>query len=264
MVDSYDMGDGSIPTKTVMAEGGVVYGSSDPGNDSPSPFSRDAVAQWLAAAIQLLLDLSTTDISGYVAPVNPDWNSTTGLSKILNKPAIPGAQVNADWTASSGVARILNKPTIPPLLEMPKVTHQFLVSIASDGTVEADQVDFTDLSGKLAASQALDLTSQKITVNGSTATIDLNSGRYVILTLNHDVTAMTISNWRPDNQVDKVILEVRNTGSYVISNWGGALPSAGSAPTITSGNGKIDKFVISTGDGGTTKTLDVIGQDYHA
>lgn len=30
-----------------------------------------------------------------------------------NKPSIPAAQVNADWNASSGVAQILNKPTIP-------------------------------------------------------------------------------------------------------------------------------------------------------
>ena len=30
-----------------------------------------------------------------------------------NKPTIPAAQVNSDWNASSGVAQILNKPTIP-------------------------------------------------------------------------------------------------------------------------------------------------------
>lgn len=29
-----------------------------------------------------------------------------------NKPAIPAAQVNSDWNASSGVAQILNKPTL--------------------------------------------------------------------------------------------------------------------------------------------------------
>ncbi len=32
---------------------------------------------------------------------------------LSNKPSIPPAQVNADWDASSGVAEILNKPTIP-------------------------------------------------------------------------------------------------------------------------------------------------------
>lgn len=46
-------------------------------------------------------------------PVNADWNASSGLAQILNKPSIPAAQVNADWAASSGVSQILNKPTIP-------------------------------------------------------------------------------------------------------------------------------------------------------
>ena len=83
------------------------------------------------------------------AQVNSDWNSSSGLSEILNKPTIPTAtsdltndsgfitsadvptltseltndsgfitsgdipsQVNADWNASSGVEEILNKPTL--------------------------------------------------------------------------------------------------------------------------------------------------------
>ena len=65
------------------------------------------------------------------AQVNSDWNSSSGVSQILNKPSlatvaasgdygdllnkpeIPAAQVNSDWNASSGVAQILNKPSIP-------------------------------------------------------------------------------------------------------------------------------------------------------
>lgn len=64
------------------------------------------------------------------AQVNSDWNSTSGISAILNKPTlstvatsgsysdlsnkptIPAAQVNADWNATSGVAQIANKPTL--------------------------------------------------------------------------------------------------------------------------------------------------------
>ena len=47
------------------------------------------------------------------AQVNADWNATSGVAQILNKPTIPAAQVNSDWNATSGVAQILNKPTIP-------------------------------------------------------------------------------------------------------------------------------------------------------
>jgi hypothetical protein len=44
--------------------------------------------------------------------VNSDWNATSGVAKILNKPTIPAAQVNSDWNATSGVAEILNKPIL--------------------------------------------------------------------------------------------------------------------------------------------------------
>ena len=47
------------------------------------------------------------------APVNADWNASSGLAEILNKPTIPAAPVNADWNATEGLAEILNKPSIP-------------------------------------------------------------------------------------------------------------------------------------------------------
>lgn len=47
-----------------------------------------------------------------VLPVNADWNSTSGLSMILNKPTIPSPQINSDWNSVSGVSMILNKPIL--------------------------------------------------------------------------------------------------------------------------------------------------------
>jgi len=64
------------------------------------------------------------------AQVNSDWNASSGVAEILNKPSlatvatsgdyddlqnkptIPAAQVNSDWNAASGVAQILNKPNL--------------------------------------------------------------------------------------------------------------------------------------------------------
>ena len=64
------------------------------------------------------------------AQVNADWNATSGLAQISNKPTlhavatsgqygdlsglptIPAAQVSSDWNSSSGVSQILNKPTL--------------------------------------------------------------------------------------------------------------------------------------------------------
>ena len=54
-------------------------------------------------------DLSVYAESSDLAPV-----ATSGsYNDLSNKPTIPAAQVNSDWNASSGVAQILNKPSIP-------------------------------------------------------------------------------------------------------------------------------------------------------
>ena len=51
----------------------------------------------------------------------PTWTEVTAkpslfsgsYTDLTNKPTIPAAQVNADWNASSGLAQILNKPALP-------------------------------------------------------------------------------------------------------------------------------------------------------
>lgn len=54
--------------------------------------------------------------------------ATSGsYNDLTNKPSIPAAQVNSDWNASSGVAEILNKPTIPTV-------NDATITIQQDGT----------------------------------------------------------------------------------------------------------------------------------
>ncbi len=53
-----------------------------------------------------------------------DYNDLT------NKPTIPAAQVNADWNASTGVAEILNKPD----LSVYQTTANLVTSISSAST----------------------------------------------------------------------------------------------------------------------------------
>ena len=46
--------------------------------------------------------------------VQPDWDATTGLGEILNKPNIPAAQIQSDWdqTTTNALDYIKNKPTL--------------------------------------------------------------------------------------------------------------------------------------------------------
>ena len=64
------------------------------------------------------------------AQVNSDWNATSGVAQISNKPtlatvatsgsyndlsdkpSIPAGQVKSDWNSTSGLSQILNKPTL--------------------------------------------------------------------------------------------------------------------------------------------------------
>ncbi|VVE00392.1 hypothetical protein PIN31115_02073 [Pandoraea iniqua] len=81
---------------------------------TPGLLSYDSTA---LLPVWVTLGSGLTINSGVLAltatPVNADWNASSGLAQILNKPSIPAAQVNSDWAAASGVAQILNKPTIP-------------------------------------------------------------------------------------------------------------------------------------------------------
>ena len=57
--------------------------------------------------------LSSTGSSiAWIIPFDGNYNSLT------NRPTIPSAQVNSDWNATSGIAVILNKPTVPPLTSL--------------------------------------------------------------------------------------------------------------------------------------------------
>ena len=56
---------------------------------------------------------STGTTIEWINPFDGDYNSLT------NTPNIPAAQVPADWNSTSGASRILNKPVVP---QQPSVT----------------------------------------------------------------------------------------------------------------------------------------------
>lgn len=63
--------------------------------------------------------------------------ATSGsYNDLSNKPTIPAAQVNSDWNASSGVAEILNKPTIPVVYNS---TITFTQGGTTKGTITLNQ-----------------------------------------------------------------------------------------------------------------------------
>ena len=105
------------------------------------PAGKPIQAAGISGASGQVLTSTGTSIS-WTTPFDGDYNTLT------NKPTIPAAQVNSDWNASSGVAVILNKPVVPPL---PSVT--LTAAGSSTLTYNAQNGEFTftppDLSSYL-------------------------------------------------------------------------------------------------------------------
>ena len=105
------------------------------------PAGKPIQAAGISGASGQVLTSTGTSIS-WTTPFDGDYNTLT------NKPTIPPAQVNSDWNASSGVAVILNKPVVPPL---PSVT--LTAAGSSTLTYNAQNGEFTftppDLSSYL-------------------------------------------------------------------------------------------------------------------
>ena len=129
------------------------------------PAGKPIQAAGISGASGQVLTSTGTSIS-WTTPFDGNYNTLT------NKPTIPAAQVNSDWNATSGVASILNKPVVPPL---PSVT--LTAAGSSTLTYNAQNGEFTftppDLSSYLTsytetdpvflAHPAYQVTTQKIT-----------------------------------------------------------------------------------------------------
>jgi hypothetical protein len=85
---------------------------------TPTATTLGAVESLVASAHQFVTGLSN---SGVFVTAQPAASDITGLATVAtsgsytdlsNRPTIPAAQINSDWNASSGVTQILNKPIL--------------------------------------------------------------------------------------------------------------------------------------------------------
>ena len=109
------------------------------------------------------------DITG-----KPDFKAvswTANYNDLINKPVIPSAQVNSDWNATSGVAQILNKPSI----ENGTGTNAIQEKMA-DATV--------DFTGRNPNAEALDSTLSAVINTGATGnqSVALNKNTMALAT----------------------------------------------------------------------------------
>ena len=92
-------------------------------------------------------------------------------------------------------------------------------------------------------------------------TLDWNFGQWIPVTLNSNVTSVSVLNFPLLGQTGEMELFVTNTGAFTISGWpANVIWSHGAVPVITP-SGK-DLLTLQTPDGATTIWATITGQAY--
>lgn len=168
--------------------------------------------------------------SAAATQVNADWDATSGVAKILNKPdlsvyaessdlaavatsgdyndlqnrpSIPAAQVNADWDANSGVAQILNKPNLATV-----ATSGDYTDLSNKPTIPAAQVQSnwneSDSTSKAYIQNKPDLSVYAQSANLATVA---TSGDYADLSNKPTIPAAQVqSNWNESDNTSKAFI----------------------------------------------------------
>ena len=101
------------------------------------------------------------------------------------------------------------------------------------------------------------------TISSGTLTLNCSLGNVFAVSLNAAITTLTISNIPTTGNAFGITLAFTMDGTARAVTWGAAIKwSGGTAPTLTSTNAKVDIFVLTTWDGGTTWYAMVGGQNF--
>ncbi len=104
---------------------------------------------------------------------------------------------------------------------------------------------------------------QAVTSSSGVVTIDVTAGNHASLTLSEDVTTLTLSNPSPTGNVCPLLFRVIQDSTARTITWPAAVKwTSGIAPTLSTGSGEIDIFVLQTWDAGSTYYGTIVGQDF--
>lgn len=100
------------------------------------------------------------------------------------------------------------------------------------------------------------------TISAGTLTLDCSAGNVFAVSLNASITTLSFSNVPTTGTAYALTLSFTADGTARTVTWGSAVKwPSGNAPTLTSTNAKVDTFVLTTWDGGTTWYAFTAGQN---
>lgn len=104
--------------------------------------------------------------------------------------------------------------------------------------------------------------STSVSISAGVLTLNLNSATVFNVSLNANITSITLQNVQSSGRSSSFVLVFTADGTARSVVWPGSFSwPSGTAPTITSTNGKKDVFVFFTTDGGSSWQAFISGQD---
>jgi hypothetical protein len=100
------------------------------------------------------------------------------------------------------------------------------------------------------------------TISAGTLTLNCSNGNVFAVSLNANITTLSFSNVPSTGTAYSLTLAFTADGTARTVTWGASVKwPGGTAPTLTSANTKVDTFVLTTYDGGTTWFAFIAGQN---
>lgn len=194
--------------------------------------------------------------AGAEVNVQANWTQTDTSADdyIKNKPTIPAAQVNSDWNASSGVAQILNKPNLATVATTGSYNDlSNTPTKVSDFTNDAGYQTASDVATAISGKQDTLVSGTNIkTLNNASL---LGSGNVSIPVITVDSALSTTSTSPVQNKVINTALGGKVDG-FTLSfagNWTGGVHAVNFVTvdysTANSENGVFIKFSVSNSHG---------------
>ena len=198
--------------------------------------------------------ITNSALNGYAQTADLATVATSGsYNDLSDKPTIPAVQVNADWNATSGLAQILNKPTIPTVGNGTVTINQggvqkgtFTLNQSGDATINLDAgggssytpgtgIDITNDTISVDSTILTTNTAQTITEDKTfSADIHLDGGDIIL-----DSTTSNILGKTTGNVYRNIIARSVGSSEMVIGNQGDVLKLAGSLPHLKYNNADV-------------------------
>lgn len=110
--------------------------------------------------------------------------------------------------------------------------------------------------------EATQETTTAPTISSGTLTLDLSGSNFFAVSLNANITTLTISNPPSSGRIGQFTLELTGDGTQRTITWPAAVKWDGAvAPTPTATSGKKDVYTFYTRDGGTRYEAFIAGQN---